>query len=62
VRRYAAPSVVDVADLRRVAGWALVAGLCVSAAAALCLLVAALWVEDADGLWRAFGRGNGGGA
>jgi hypothetical protein len=104
---------VDVADLRRVAGWALVAGLCVSAAvaivalltdswsdlswkvvgtslgfsvftctaaagaalrlrpagatrtlgaatigtsaAALGTLVAALWVEDADGLWRAFG-------
>jgi len=104
---------MDVADLRRVAGWALVAGLCVSAAvaivalltdgwsdlswrvvgtslgfsvltctaaagaalrlraarwahslgaatigssaAAFCLLVAALWVDDVEWLWRAFG-------
>jgi hypothetical protein len=105
--------VVDVADLRKVAGWALVAGLSVSAAVAivallsgewsdlswrvvgtslgfsvftctaaagaalrlraagwaqalgaatvgssalaLCLLVAAFWIEGSDGLWRAFG-------
>jgi hypothetical protein len=44
--------VVDVADLRKVAGWALVAGLCVSAAVAI---VALLTDEWGDLSWRVVG-------
>jgi hypothetical protein len=36
---------VDVADLRRVAGWALVAGLCVSAAVAVVALLTDAWTD-----------------
>lgn len=42
-RRYAGHAVMDVADLRRVAGWALVAGLCVSAAVAIVALLSDEW-------------------
>ena len=44
-RRYAAPAMMDVADLRRVAGWALVGGLCVSAAVAIVALVTDAWTD-----------------
>jgi hypothetical protein len=43
---------VDVADLRRVAGWALVAGLCVSAAVAIIALLTGSW---SDTSWKVVG-------
>jgi hypothetical protein len=42
----------DVADLRRVAGWALVAGLCVSAAVAIVALLTDSW---SDTSWKVVG-------
>lgn len=43
---------LDVADLRRVAGWALVAGLCISAAVAIVALLTDTW---SDTSWRVVG-------
>jgi hypothetical protein len=43
---------LDVADLRRVAGWALVAGLCISAAVAIVALLTDSW---SDTSWRVVG-------
>ena len=43
---------MDVADLRRVAGWALVGGLCISAAVAIVALLTGSW---SDTSWRVVG-------
>lgn len=43
---------LEVADLRRVAGWALVAGLCISAAVAIVALLTGSW---SDTSWRVVG-------
>jgi hypothetical protein len=43
---------VDVADLRRVAGWALVAGLCITALVAILALLTGSW---SDTSWRVVG-------